>query len=65
MSESSTGQRGRSTLVQVDGGISRENAAAVTGAGADLLVAGSAVFWHGRPGAAYRALADTVQAVAA
>jgi len=53
------------TLVQVDGGISRENAAAVTGAGADLLVAGSAVFWHGRPGAAYRALADTVQAVAA
>lgn len=53
------------TLVQVDGGISRDNAAAVAEAGADLLVAGSAVFWHGRPEAAYRALADTVQAVAA
>jgi ribulose-phosphate 3-epimerase len=53
------------TLVQVDGGISPENAAAVSGAGADLLVAGSAVFWHGRPGVAYRALVDTVEAVAA
>ena len=30
--------------LQVDGGINRENAAAVTAAGADVLVAGSAIF---------------------
>jgi ribulose-phosphate 3-epimerase len=40
-------------LVQVDGGISGENAAAVREAGADLLVAGSAVFWQDDPAAAY------------
>ena len=53
------------TLVQVDGGISRDNAAAVAEAGADLLVAGSAVFWHDDPGAAYRGLEETVQEVMA
>jgi len=40
-------------LVQVDGGISAGNASAVRAAGADLLVAGSAVFWQDDPAAAY------------
>jgi ribulose-phosphate 3-epimerase len=46
--------------VQVDGGISAENAAAVREAGADLLVAGSAVFAADDPAAAYRRLAALV-----
>jgi ribulose-phosphate 3-epimerase len=46
--------------VQVDGGISAENAAAVRKAGADLLVAGSAVFAADDPAAAYRRLAALV-----
>ena len=37
-------------LVQVDGGISADNAREVCDAGADLLVAGSAVFWQDDPG---------------
>jgi ribulose-phosphate 3-epimerase len=44
-------------LVQVDGGIHRENIRAVREAGADLLVAGSAIFWQDDPGRAYRELA--------
>lgn len=37
-------EQGVSTLIEVDGGISASNARAVFGAGADALVAGSAVF---------------------
>jgi ribulose-phosphate 3-epimerase len=44
------------TLVQVDGGISAANVAQVRAAGADLLVAGSAVFWQPDPAAAYHEL---------
>jgi ribulose-phosphate 3-epimerase len=40
-------------LVQVDGGVSAENAAEIRQAGADLLVAGSAIFWQPDPAAAY------------
>jgi ribulose-phosphate 3-epimerase len=40
-------------FVQVDGGVSAENVAEVCDAGADLLVAGSAVFWQPDPAAAY------------
>lgn len=47
--------------VQVDGGITAENVAAVRDAGADLVVAGSAVFAADDPGAAYRALARTLR----
>ncbi len=47
--------------VQVDGGINRKTARAAREAGADLLVAGSAVFWNDDPAAAY---ADLVGAVA-
>jgi ribulose-phosphate 3-epimerase len=44
-------------LIQVDGGISTANARQACEAGADLLVAGSAVFWQDDPAAAYRELA--------
>ena len=46
--------------VQVDGGINRETARAARDAGADLFVAGSAVFWHDDPAAAYRQLVAEV-----
>jgi ribulose-phosphate 3-epimerase len=49
------------TRLQVDGGINRDTARAAREAGADLLVAGSAVFWNDDPAAAY---GDLVGAVA-
>jgi ribulose-phosphate 3-epimerase len=52
-------------LIQVDGGVSAENAAEVREAGADLLVAGSAIFWQDDPAAAYLGLAaKTAEATA-
>ncbi len=48
--------------VQVDGGIHADNVRAVRDAGADLLVAGSAVFWQDDPAAAYRTLATEIAA---
>jgi ribulose-phosphate 3-epimerase len=50
--------------VQVDGGINRETARAAREAGADLLVAGSAVFWSDDPAAAYIELVSAVAEVA-
>ena len=47
--------------VQVDGGINRETARAACDAGADLLVAGSAIFWRDDPGRAYRELVEVVR----
>ena len=46
--------------LQVDGGINAETARAARDAGADLLVAGSAIFWHDDPAAAYSKLVDVV-----
>lgn len=46
--------------VQVDGGVNLDTARVAREAGADLLVAGSAVFWSDDLAAAYRALADAV-----
>jgi ribulose-phosphate 3-epimerase len=46
--------------IQVDGGIGLDNARELRDAGADLLVAASAVFAGGDPAAAYRALVDAV-----
>lgn len=46
--------------VQVDGGINRDTARAARDAGADLLVAGSAIFWSDDVGAAYRALVAAI-----
>lgn len=37
-------ERGLKTQIEVDGGIKPENAAEIAGAGADILVAGSAIF---------------------
>jgi ribulose-phosphate 3-epimerase len=48
--------------VQVDGGINRETARAARDAGADLLVAGSAVFWRDDPGTAYGELVQAIHA---
>ena len=49
-------RRGDGALIEVDGGITLENAAAVAGAGADILVAGSAVFRAADPPAVISAL---------
>jgi ribulose-phosphate 3-epimerase len=49
--------------VQVDGGINRTTARAAREAGADLLVAGSAVFWSDDPAAAYAELVSAVAEV--
>jgi ribulose-phosphate 3-epimerase len=46
--------------LQVDGGINPETARAACDAGADLLVAGSAVFWNDDPAAAYAKLVGLV-----
>ena len=51
----------RDVRVQVDGGINRETARAAREAGADLLVAGSAIFWSDDPGSAYRELVEVVR----
>jgi ribulose-phosphate 3-epimerase len=48
---------GRPVRIEIDGGIGEGNARAAVEAGADLLVAGSAVFGHGDPGEATRRLA--------
>ena len=45
-------------VVQVDGGVSAENTRRDGARAADLLVAGSAIFWHGRPGSRVPRLAD-------
>ena len=47
--------------VQVDGGINGKTIAAARDAGADLLVAGSAIFWHDDPAKAYAGLVDAVR----
>ena len=46
--------------VQVDGGLHADNVRSVRDAGADLLVAGSAVFWQDDPASAYRTLVSEV-----
>ena len=46
--------------IQVDGGINRDTICEACAAGADLLVAGSAIFWKDDPAAAYRDLAAAV-----
>jgi len=46
--------------VQVDGGINRDTAVLARDAGADLLVAGSAVFWSDDPAKSYRELVGAV-----
>jgi ribulose-phosphate 3-epimerase len=47
--------------VQVDGGINRETIGTARDAGADLLVAGSAIFWNDDPARAYAELTASVE----
>lgn len=47
--------------VQVDGGINAETIGQARAAGADLLVAGSAIFWQDDPAAAYRRLVSDLE----
>jgi len=51
-----------SVRIQVDGGINDDTARAAREAGADLLVAGSAIFWKDDPSRAYRELVEVVGA---
>jgi ribulose-phosphate 3-epimerase len=51
--------------VQVDGGINHDTIGRAREAGADLLVAGSAVFWSDDPAASYRELAGMLEPASA
>ena len=48
------------TRVQVDGGINPETIGTALQAGADLLVAGSAIFWDDDPAGAYTTLTEAI-----
>jgi len=49
-------EKGLSTLIEIDGGVTLENASALVQAGTDVLVAGSTVFNSGNPLATIAAL---------
>jgi ribulose-phosphate 3-epimerase len=53
---------GDDAAVQVDGGIAPDTAPACQAAGANVFVAGSAIFGTEDPAGAYRAIADSVNA---
>ena len=50
--------RGLDTRIEIDGGIGADNIAEICEAGAEIVVAGSAVFGEGRPTEAVRELID-------
>ena len=52
-------QKNPSVLVEVDGGVTTDNAAAIVQAGADVLVAGSTVFHSADPAATIRLLRNS------
>jgi ribulose-phosphate 3-epimerase len=51
-------ERGLKTRIEIDGGIDRTNIAEVVAAGAEIIVAGSAVFGHSDPAQSVRELRD-------
>ncbi|MDO6432424.1 ribulose-phosphate 3-epimerase [Flavitalea sp. BT771] len=53
-------ERGLPTLIQIDGGVTTENAGSILRAGADVLVAGSNVFRSADPKATIKALKNAV-----
>lgn len=53
-------RRNLSTLIEVDGGVNQKNAGDIFAAGADILVAGSAVFHSDDPAAAVAAMKHSV-----
>ena len=50
-------RQGSSALIEIDGGVSADNAARLVETGADVLVAGNSVFGAADPRAAVRTLA--------
>jgi ribulose-phosphate 3-epimerase len=50
--------RGLSTRIEIDGGIDRNNIAQIVAAGAEIIVAGSAVFHASDPAQAVRELRE-------
>jgi len=54
-------QKGLSTRIEIDGGIDEHNAPSVVARGAELLVAGSAVFGKGDPEGATRRLLEAAR----
>jgi ribulose-phosphate 3-epimerase len=50
--------RGLPVKIEIDGGIDETNISEISSAGADIIVAGSAVFGKGEPTAAVRNLID-------
>ncbi|MBI3931895.1 MAG: ribulose-phosphate 3-epimerase [Acidobacteria bacterium] len=54
-------QRGLRTQIEVDGGVDAANVRALVDAGAEILVAGSAVFGQGDPEAAVRRLVEAAR----
>jgi ribulose-phosphate 3-epimerase len=55
------GERGLKSQIEVDGGVDESNIRALVEAGAEVLVAGSAVFGHGDPEAAARRLIEAAR----
>jgi len=53
-------ERGLATLIQIDGGVTTDNAGAILRAGADVLVAGSNVFRSDDPKATIKALKNAI-----
>jgi ribulose-phosphate 3-epimerase len=51
-------ERGLNTRIEIDGGIDETNIGKITAAGAEIIVAGSAVFGKGNPSQAVRELID-------
>jgi len=51
-------ERSLSTRIEIDGGINAENIAEVTGAGAEIIVAGSAIFGASDPAIALREMRE-------
>lgn len=51
-------ERGLATRIEIDGGIDRDNVAEVAGAGADIIVSGSAIFGAPDPAVALRELRE-------
>jgi ribulose-phosphate 3-epimerase len=52
-------EQGAKVLIEIDGGVTLENAASIVAAGADVLVAGNAVFKTTDPGQAIARLKKT------
>jgi ribulose-phosphate 3-epimerase len=51
-------ERGLKTRIEIDGGIDRTNIAEIVAAGAEIIVAGSAVFGHADPAQSVRELRE-------